>query len=54
MIRQTLEHISGVSIYPLISFTIFFIFFLILLVYVITLKKSHILTDGTKAKWNLK
>jgi len=42
MIRQTLEHISGVSIYPLISFTIFFIFFLILLVYVITLKKSWI------------
>lgn len=42
MIRQTLEHISGISIYPLISFVIFFLFFMVLLLYVFTMRKSRI------------
>ena len=42
MIRQTLEHISGISIYPLISFVIFFSFFLVLLSYVFTMRKGKI------------
>lgn len=36
-----LESISGISIYPMVSFGIFFIFFLILLTWVFTAKKSH-------------
>lgn len=40
MIRQTLEHISGISIYPLISFVIFFTFFAGLILYVFTLRKT--------------
>jgi hypothetical protein len=42
MIRQTLEHISGISIYPLISFVIFFAFFMVLLLYVFTMRKTKI------------
>jgi amino acid permease len=42
MIRQTLEHISGISIYPLISFVIFFAFFTVLLWYVFSMRKQKI------------
>jgi hypothetical protein len=42
MIRQTLETISGVSVYPLISFSIFFIFFMGLIIYVISIRKKYI------------
>lgn len=42
MIRQTLEHISGISIYPLISFVIFFTFFMVLLLYVFSMRKAKI------------
>jgi cytochrome c oxidase cbb3-type subunit IV len=42
MIRQTLETISGVSIYPLISFAIFFIFFMGLILYVVSIRKKYI------------
>ena len=42
MIRQTLETISGVSIYPLISFSIFFIFFMGLILYVVSIRKKYI------------
>jgi len=42
MIRQTLEHISGVSIYPLISFSIFFLFFIGLILYVICMRKQFV------------
>jgi cytochrome c oxidase cbb3-type subunit 4 len=42
MIRQTLEHISGISIYPLISFVIFFAFFTVLIWYVFSLRKKHV------------
>lgn len=39
-----LEHISGVSIYPLTSLLIFFVFFLMLLWYVLGTDKSYINT----------
>lgn len=34
--------IDGISIYPIISFLIFFIFFITITYYVITMKKSYI------------
>ncbi|MEN9345233.1 MAG: hypothetical protein RLZZ60_702 [Bacteroidota bacterium] len=37
-----LEHISGVSIYPLTSLIIFFVFFLALIWYVLGTDKSYI------------
>lgn len=37
-----LSTIAGIEIYPLISFGIFFLFFVVLFVYVITTKKEHI------------
>jgi hypothetical protein len=39
-----LEHISGVSIYPLTSLLIFFVFFLALIWYVLGTDKSYINT----------
>ena len=37
-----LESIAGIGIYPLISLSIFFLFFLALIVYVIKADKQHI------------
>ena len=37
-----MSSIDGVSIYPIISFIIFFIFFVAVTVYVITMKKSFV------------
>jgi len=34
--------IDGVSIYPIISFLIFFIFFIVITYYVITMKKNYV------------
>lgn len=42
MIRNVLETIQGIEIYPLISFVIFFSFFVILIVSVIRMKKEYI------------
>ncbi len=39
-----METITGIEIYPLISFTIFFLFFLGLLLYVFTADKKSIAT----------
>jgi amino acid permease len=39
MIRNVLESIDGVSIYPIISLSIFFTLFSLMLVYVVTRKK---------------
>lgn len=36
-----LESISGVSIYPMVSFGIFFLFFLALITWLVTVKKNH-------------
>ncbi|NER17767.1 CcoQ/FixQ family Cbb3-type cytochrome c oxidase assembly chaperone [Spongiivirga citrea] len=41
-VKGALENIDGVSIYPIISLTIFFIFFTVLFLWVITAKKKHI------------
>lgn len=42
MIRQTLEAITGVSIYPIFSFLLFFSFFTLMLIWVFRKKKSEI------------
>lgn len=41
-IKGNLENIDGVTIYPIISLLIFFIFFSALFLWVFTAKKSHI------------
>ena len=38
MIRQTLEAITGVSIYPIFSFLLFFSFFTLMLIWVVTIQ----------------
>ncbi|GAB3834422.1 hypothetical protein [Hymenobacter jeollabukensis] len=42
MYKNVLESIAGIEIYPLISFVIFFLFFLALLVYVCIVSRQHI------------
>ncbi|MCC3159161.1 hypothetical protein LJ737_18110 [Hymenobacter sp. 15J16-1T3B] len=42
MYKNVLENITGIEIYPLISFAIFFLFFLSLLVYVAVVSRSHV------------
>lgn len=37
-----LESISGIGIYPLVSFIIFFVFFVVVTVYVLKADKAHI------------
>lgn len=41
-IKHHMETIGGIEIYPLISFIIFFAFFIGLTAYVILMRKSHI------------
>ena len=41
-VKQNLEQIDGVEIYPIISLLIFFIFFTALFWWVFTAKKKHI------------
>lgn len=42
MYKEILRGVENIGIFPTISFTIFFLFFLGLLVYVITTKKDHV------------
>jgi len=42
LVRHYLESISGVEIYPIISFCIFFTFFLVVLYYVVRMKKEYV------------
>ena len=42
MYKNVLQAIEGIEIYPLISFTIFFVFFLGLLVYVALMDKKYV------------
>lgn len=42
MYKNVLQAIEGIEIYPLISFTIFFLFFLGLLVYVALMDKKYV------------
>ena len=44
MYKQVLQSIAGIEIYPLISFGIFFLFFLGLLVYVVVANRQHLHT----------
>ena len=44
MDKNVLQSIAGVEIYPLISFAIFFLFFLGLLVYVLLSNRQHLRT----------
>ena len=41
MYKNVLQAIDGIEIYPLISFSIFFVFFLGLIVYVILMDKNY-------------
>lgn len=41
-VKQNLEQIDGVAIYPMISLVIFFVFFSALFWWVFTAKKKHI------------
>lgn len=41
-VKNNLENITGVEIYPMISLLIFFIFFVALFWWVFTAKKKHI------------
>ena len=41
-VKQNLENIDGVKIYPIISLLIFFIFFVVLFWWVFTAKEEHI------------
>jgi len=41
-VKGNLENIDGVEIYPIISLLIFFAFFVLLFVWVITSKKAYI------------
>jgi YbbR domain-containing protein len=42
MEKNVLQSIAGITIYPLISFAIFFLFFAALLVYVLVANKQHL------------
>jgi amino acid permease len=42
MYKEILQSIDGIEIYPIISFVIFFAFFLGLLAYVVVVKKEYI------------
>lgn len=42
MHKEVLRSIAGIEIYPLISFVIFFLFFLGLLVYVLVANRQHL------------
>ncbi|MHC2992422.1 hypothetical protein OB13_12795 [Pontibacter sp. HJ8] len=49
MYKNVLQAIDGIEIYPLISFTIFFVFFLGLLVYVALMDKKYVNTMSSFA-----
>lgn len=42
MDKKVLQSIAGVEIYPIISFVIFFLFFLGLLIYVVIANRQHL------------
>lgn len=42
MYKEILQSIAGIEIFPIISFVIFFAFFLGLLAYVVVVKKEHV------------
>ncbi len=46
LIKHHMESISGIEIYPLISFIIFFTFFVLMLIYVLKADKKHMADLG--------
>ncbi|MCC9137370.1 hypothetical protein ACFSKU_08255 [Pontibacter silvestris] len=42
MYKNVLQAIAGIEIYPLISLSIFFLFFVGLLIYVLVIDKKHV------------
>ena len=42
MEKNVLQSIAGVTVYPLISFAIFFLFFIGLMVYVLVVSRQHL------------
>lgn len=42
MYKNVLESIQGITIYPLISLAIFFTFFILLIIWVVRIKKADI------------
>jgi hypothetical protein len=42
MDKNVLRAIAGIEVYPLISFAIFFLFFLLLLAYVLLVRPAHL------------
>jgi len=44
MEKNVLQSIAGVTVYPLISFAIFFLFFIGLMVYVLVVSRQHLST----------
>ncbi|MBM3410789.1 MAG: hypothetical protein FJY18_04055 [Bacteroidetes bacterium] len=46
MIRNTLESIAGISIYPIFSFVLFFTFFAGMLIWVFRQEKTYIQQHG--------
>ncbi|WP_114781574.1 hypothetical protein [Botryobacter ruber] len=49
MYKNVLQAIDGIAIYPLISFSIFFLFFLGLLLYVVLMDKKYVETMSSLA-----
>jgi hypothetical protein len=49
MYKNVLQAIDGIEIYPLISFTIFFVFFIGLLLYVALMDKKYVQTMSSFA-----
>ena len=47
MEKNVLQSITGIAVYPLISFAIFFLFFLSLLIYVLVANRQHLRTMST-------
>ena len=61
MYKEILQNIDHVAVWPVISFVIFFTFFVVLLWWAITVDKSFIremselpLEDGTQSKQSIK
>ncbi|WP_299823153.1 hypothetical protein [uncultured Pontibacter sp.] len=50
MYKNVLQAIDGIEIYPLISFTIFFVFFLGLIIYVALMDKKYAQTMSNFAR----
>ena len=49
MYKNVLQAIDGIEIYPIISFVIFFLFFLGLILYVILMDKKYVQTMSSLA-----